>query len=133
MELELATQIESHSIARSFALLSSCKQFLIILFYSYRFTSIAVDAQVKSAEDKPYDILYVGTDNGRVLKVVNVQHVNGGGNGRAVVISDVQVFPNGTAVKGIRVTSPLGPIIVTAVNAVKMVNMTNCYKVSSCL
>lgn len=105
---------------------------LIRVSFHYRFTSVAVDPQVRSAEDKPYDILYVGTDNGRVLKVVNIQHVNGNGNSRAVVISDVQVFPNGTAVKGIKVTSPLGPIIVVAVNAVKLVNMTNCHRVSSC-
>lgn len=30
-------------------------------YYSYRFTKVAVDAQVKALDGKAYDILYVGT------------------------------------------------------------------------
>lgn len=32
-----------------------------VSYYSYRFTKVAVDAQVKALDGKAYDILYVGT------------------------------------------------------------------------
>ena len=39
--------------------------------YSYRFTQIAVDPQVKTPGGKTYDVLFIGTDNGKVIKAVN--------------------------------------------------------------
>ena len=31
------------------------------MWYSYRFTKVAVDSQVKALDGKVYDILYIGT------------------------------------------------------------------------
>lgn len=71
-----------------------------------------------------------GTDDGRVLKVINLQFIEGG---KAVVISDTQVFEKGVAVRGINITSQPGKVVVVASNAVKLVNLTNCGLVSRCV
>ena len=34
---------------------------MYILYYRYRFTQIAVDPQIETADEKHYDVLYVGT------------------------------------------------------------------------
>lgn len=60
--------------------------------------------------------------------MVNIPYTQGP---KAVVISDTQVFSNGTPVKGIRVTSQIGKIVAVANNLVRLVNMTNC-DVSTC-
>lgn len=36
---------------------------LIVFLYSYRFTQIAVDPQVKTPGGKAYDVLFIGTGN----------------------------------------------------------------------
>ena len=38
-----------------------------------RFTTIAVDPQVGTTEGKTFDIIFVGTTRGRVIKVINAQ------------------------------------------------------------
>ena len=38
---------------------------------SSRFTAIAVDPQIMTTEGKAYDIIFIGTTKGRVLKVIN--------------------------------------------------------------
>jgi hypothetical protein len=36
-----------------------------------QYREIAVDSQVKTADGQLFDVLFVGTDNGRVLKIVH--------------------------------------------------------------
>lgn len=42
------------------------KPILIRVSLQYRFTAIAVDAQVATVDDGLFDVIYVGTDNGKV-------------------------------------------------------------------
>lgn len=72
--------------------------------------------------------MFLFLDDGRVLKVVNVPYVGGA---KGVVISETQIFSNGTPVKGIRVTSQPGKIVAVSNNLVRLVNLTNC-GVSTC-
>lgn len=37
--------------------------------FMYRYTAIAVDPQVEAANSKTYDVLFIGTDRGHVIKV----------------------------------------------------------------
>ncbi|XP_022692625.1 semaphorin-1A-like isoform X2 [Varroa jacobsoni] len=64
--------------------------------FSYRYTYIAVDPQVEAVSGKAYDVLFIGTDHGHVLKVVNVasltQTSDSGQIAEPVVVEDVLVF-----------------------------------------
>jgi semaphorin 6 len=59
--------------------------------FEFRMTCIAVDWQVEASDGRSYDILFIGTDIGRVLKVVNVA-VNAQIETR--VIEDIELFPS---------------------------------------
>ncbi|KAL3181395.1 hypothetical protein MRX96_036949 [Rhipicephalus microplus] len=67
--------------------------------FQYRFTYIAVDPQVETVSGKKYDVLFIGTDTGRVLKAVNGAPVTNllvhRPQGRLVVVthSEIQAVP----------------------------------------
>ncbi|CAN8011334.1 unnamed protein product, partial [Ixodes pacificus] len=79
--------------------------------FQYRFTYIAVDPQVETVNGKKYDVLFIGTDVGRVLKAVNVASSTTGGNqqqqqqskGGPVLVEDVGVFESGAPVTNLLV------------------------------
>ena len=39
--------------------------------YPSQFREIAIDPQIKTSDGQIYDIMFVGTDKGQVLKIVN--------------------------------------------------------------
>lgn len=69
--------------------------------FHYRFTYITVDPQVETVSGKKYDVLFIGTDVGRVLKVVNV--AGGAGGSPPVLVEDVRIFRNGAPVTNLLV------------------------------
>ena len=56
-----------------------------------RFTSIAVDPQVGTTEGKTYDVLFVGTTRGRVIKAINAQSADSRDGVDTVIIEELQV------------------------------------------
>ncbi|XP_075587868.1 semaphorin-1A isoform X2 [Dermatophagoides farinae] len=77
---------------------------LVRTSFQSRFTSIAVDPQIETASGKTYDVLFIGTSNGTVLKAINAAsplagHSNDHGSSVVpVVIEEITVFPRGTPV-----------------------------------
>ncbi|XP_075681353.1 LOW QUALITY PROTEIN: semaphorin-1A-like [Dermatophagoides pteronyssinus] len=77
---------------------------LVRTSFQSRFTSIAVDPQIETASGKTYDVLFIGTSNGTVLKAINAAspltgHSNDYGSSVVpVVIEEITVFPRGTPV-----------------------------------
>ena len=76
-----------------------------------RLTVIAVDANVRTpADDKTYDVMYVGTNKGKVLKIVNVETgfdiAEGASKREPVVIEEMQVFPYHVPVANVQVVQP---------------------------
>lgn len=57
--------------------------------FDYRMTTIAVDWQIKASDDRYYDVLFIGTADGRVVKAINKGH---GAKIETVTIEHVQVF-----------------------------------------
>lgn len=78
--------------------------------FSSRFVSIAVDPQVETSSGKAYDVLYIGTNNGTVLKAINVaspsatnrKHPN---SVVPVIIEEITVFSSQTPVTQLAVYS----------------------------
>jgi hypothetical protein len=42
-------------------ILTAMKETFCVLLFSYRFTEIAVDPQIKTPDGKTYDVLFIGT------------------------------------------------------------------------
>ncbi|KAG5329524.1 SEM1A protein, partial [Acromyrmex charruanus] len=97
--------------------------------FNYRFTKVAVDPQVKALDGKAYDILYIGTDDGRVLKALNTRAPESYDNVGQVIISDVQVLKFGQAVKDLLVVHLAGEaskLVVFADSEIRAVPLHHC-------
>lgn len=67
--------------------------------FKFRFTQIAVDPQIETVSGKTFDVLFVGTDDGRVMKVINSASAAPGGHQYhnkviPVIIEEMTVFPS---------------------------------------
>lgn len=101
---------------------------------NYKFTSLAVDPQVEAMNGKSYDVLFIGTDNGHVLKVINVgDSIN---DNNPIVISEQQVLPHGTRVKELRISRSTQRLIVVSDNYIRSIPLSNSsglYNCSQCI
>lgn len=73
------------------------------MFSRLRFTQIAVDPQVKSVDGRNYDVIFVGTEDGRLLKLVNTAE---GRRVRSVLIESAKVFNDAQPIKNLLVYRP---------------------------
>ncbi|XP_044736328.1 semaphorin-1A isoform X2 [Chrysoperla carnea] len=100
--------------------------------FHYRFTQIAVDPQVKVPGGKTYDVLFIGTDNGKVIKAVNADSADARNRVNSVVIEEIQVFPIHMAVRNLQVVD--GRLIAVSDNEVQSLRLHRCdsNQISSC-
>ncbi|XP_077284317.1 semaphorin 1a isoform X2 [Arctopsyche grandis] len=77
--------------------------------FSYRFTQISVDPQVKTPGGKTYDVLFIGTDNGKVIKAINANSADSVHGVNPVVIEELQVFGLKEPVRSLSVVRGTGP------------------------
>ncbi|XP_060515938.1 semaphorin-1A-like [Cylas formicarius] len=105
------------------------KPILIRVSLNYRFTAIAVDPQVRTVNDKTYDVIYIGTDDGKVLKVVNVPSEN---SAKAVVVSENEVFARGVPVKQLTVVSGYGKVVAVSKGETKLITLNHCKSIATC-
>ena len=69
-----------------------------------QFKQMAVDSQVRTPSGHTFDVLYVGTTKGRVLKLVNTADPNGGDVAqRPVFIEEMQLYPSSTPIDKLKV------------------------------
>ncbi|XP_017786065.1 PREDICTED: semaphorin-1A-like [Nicrophorus vespilloides] len=106
------------------------KPLLIRVNFHYRLTAVVVDSQVKTVNDEVFDVLYVGTDNGRVLKVVNIPTVNE--TAKTVVISENVILPNGAAVKQLKIAPGFGSVVVVGRDEVRLAKLNHCSAQRNC-
>ncbi|XP_029677618.1 semaphorin-1A-like isoform X2 [Formica exsecta] len=97
--------------------------------FNYRFTKVVVDPQVKALDGKAYDMLYIGTDDGRVLKALNTRAPETRDSVGQVIVSDVQVLKFGQAVKELLVVHLAGEaskLVVFADSEIRAVPLHHC-------
>ncbi|XP_024219372.1 semaphorin-1A [Halyomorpha halys] len=103
--------------------------------FHYRFTQIAVDPQIKTPGGKSYDVLFIGTDNGKVLKTVNAESAHSIQRVTPVVIEELQVFPQNVSVRNLQIVRtdahPEGRLIVVSDFEVLSLRLHRCDKVNS--
>jgi len=109
-----------------------------LIYFSYRFTQIAVDPQVKTLDGKAYDVLFIGTDNGKVIKAVNAASADSPNKVNTVVIEEIQVFPSNVAIRNLKVVRDKsvteGRLIVVSDAEVQALRLNRCFseKITSC-
>ncbi|KAI8438582.1 hypothetical protein MSG28_011031 [Choristoneura fumiferana] len=106
------------------------------------FAAIAVHPQVQAMNGNKYDVIYVGTDDGRVIKSVNVASNEGVFDSsteedsrspvRTAVISEVQVLPQGVPIKQMHVALTTEKLIIASGDIIKAVSLSHCGNVQSC-
>lgn len=121
--------VKTHSLMEEAVPALFGKPLLIRVSIHYRFTAIAVDPQVPTVNDERFDIIYVGTDNGKVLKVVNIPY---GTTAKAVVISENTVFPDGVAVKQLKISPANGNVVAVGRDEVRLVDLQHCSNIHQC-
>lgn len=115
---------------------------LIRVSLQYRFSAIAVHPQVQAMNGNKYDVMYIGTDDGRVIKAVNVASNEGIFDAsveeysrnpvKTAVISEVQVLPPGIPIKQMHVALTTEKLIVASGDIIKAVTLSHCGNVQSC-
>lgn len=101
-----------------------------------------MDPQVKTPGGKTYDVLFIGTDNGKVIKAVNAESADSHQKVSPVVIEEIQAFPPTVPVRGIKVVRASqtgdgledGRLVVIADSQVQALRLHRCYsnRVLSC-
>ena len=64
---------------------------------------MAVDPQVRTPDGHTFDVLYVGTTKGRVLKIVNTADPNGGLAQRPIFIEELIIYPSSVPLDKLKV------------------------------
>lgn len=101
-----------------------------------------MDPQVRTPGDKTYDVLFIGTDNGKVIKAVNAESADSHQKVSPVVIEEIQAFPSTVPVRGIKVVRASeagdgledGRLVVIADSQVQALRLHRCYsdRILSC-
>ena len=107
---------------------------------SSRFTAIAVDPQIMTTAGKAYDIVFIGTTRGRVLKVINAKSAQSKEDVKTVVIEELQLFSPNTIIKELKVMNDLrgggqkslGRLAVMSENEIRSFSVQRCDRATSC-
>uniref|UniRef100_T1IUH4 Semaphorin-1A n=1 Tax=Strigamia maritima TaxID=126957 RepID=T1IUH4_STRMM len=107
-----------------------------------RFTQIAVDPQVKTPDGKTYDVLFIGTNSGKVLKAINAESPSIDKTVNTVIIEEIQVFAKNVTITNLKVYRSVDPetgleegqLIVVSDNEILSIKLQRCYtnRITSC-
>ena len=114
---------------------------LIQSSFKFRLTQIAVDSQIETVSGKTFDVLFVGTDDGRVMKVINAASAAPGGHVNhnkvmPVVIEEITVFPNRVPVTNLLVYHTFydAKLLVVSAGEMQAIPLHKCQaRASSCV
>ena len=102
--------------------------------FPHRFTALAVDWNVQTADNSHFDVIYLGTENGRFLKVVSphllmsTDHLASQG----WLVEDIEMFP-GENVTDIRVVhSPERRVLIVSSSSIRILPFANCSNLATC-
>ncbi|XP_075168042.1 semaphorin 1b [Haematobia irritans] len=104
----------------------------------HRLTSIAIDGQVRALNGDYHDVIYTGTDDGKVTKFINIPTASNVGsaatieNLKTVLISELQVLPVGTPVRELIVSSKTNTLLVVSDGSLVTVPLHHCSNIIDC-
>ncbi|KAL1448992.1 hypothetical protein WDU94_000238 [Cyamophila willieti] len=104
--------------------------------WTSKFSSIAVDPQVRALSGTTYDVIFVGTEDGKVAKIVNVATGGVGTQTHALVIEELQVLPPGTPVQSLSIVRTVSQnhakLLVVSNKQLTHIALHRCKVFSSC-
>lgn len=113
----------------------------------HRFTAITVDPQIRAMDGHIYDVIFVGTDDGRVIKFITLMrqtnsstnnHKNNNNNeddddeDDAIVITETQALPHGIDIKELSVSRETESLIVVGNGHIVSIPLNHCSKIVLC-
>lgn len=98
----------------------------------HSFTAITVDPQIRGLDGNFYDVIFVGTDDGRVLKIANIFGKNASSTAEAKVITETQVLGTGQPVRQLSVSRSTGSLIVVGDGRIVSTPLHHCRKITHC-
>ena len=97
------------------------------------FTSIDVDAQVTTPDGSKFDVIFVGTTSGQLLKAVNSLSPKSRISTRTVIIEEIEVISSSIkSVTVINTKKGKGHILVTSAEEIKSFPLYRCEKAKTC-
>ncbi|KAL9921548.1 semaphorin 1b isoform 1-T4 [Glossina fuscipes fuscipes] len=104
----------------------------------HRLTTIAVDPQVRGLDGEFHDVIYTGTDDGKVTKFINIPTATNGGNSASfdelkfILISETQVLPIGVPVRELVVSFKTNTLLVVSDGSLVTVPLHHCNHIVDC-
>lgn len=96
---------------------------------SAKFTSLGVDASLGA--DK--HVIYIGLENGRLLKIVNVPSNVAFGHSQPVIVSEYEMFGNQMPINSVIVSPSTSRVVTVSNRAIRSVRVdAGCARLSSC-
>lgn len=92
----------------------------------YRLSAITVDSQVKALDGRTYDVIFVGTNDGKVIKFVNILSSSSTEEVKTVIISETQAFPVGNKVNELTISRKNKKLIVISNGKIISLPLSNC-------
>ncbi|CAD7011848.1 unnamed protein product [Ceratitis capitata] len=105
----------------------------------HRLTTIAIDAQIMALNGEYYDVIYSGTDDGRITKFFNIPTPSQAAAGvgvdklKTVLISEMQVLPPGVAVRELVASAKNNRLLVVSDGSLITVPLHHCAHIVDCL
>lgn len=121
--------IKTHSLMEDAIPSMFGKPILIRVSLNYRFTTITVDPQVPTVNDENFDVIYIGTDDGKILKVVNIPSET---TTKTVVVSENDVFPHGAPIKQLKLAPGYGKVVAVSKGEVRLLTLNHCGNINRC-
>lgn len=105
----------------------------------YRFTSITIDKQIKTLDGNIYDIIFVGTDDGKVIKFINVINddiknttTTNVPELQTIILSEVQALPIGMPIKELTINKKSNQLIVIGNGHIISIPLYECNRITKC-
>lgn len=96
---------------------------------SAKFTSIAVDASLGDGNH----VIYIGMDNGRLLKIVNVASNIAPGHSQPVIVSEYEMFGNQMPITNVILSASAGRVLAVSNRAIRSVRVdAGCERFTTC-
>ncbi|KAK9497889.1 hypothetical protein O3M35_003793 [Rhynocoris fuscipes] len=122
--------VKTHTLMND-AVSSFAQPLLVRVSLRNRFSAITVDPQVKTITGQPMDVLFIGTDDGRIMKAVN----RGGDNPKAIFTEEIRFGNSHLAVRSLAIVRPSGEapkLVVITHDTVHSIPLYRCSKILSC-
>lgn len=123
--------IKTHTLMETAVASMHDRPLLTRVNLKHSFTAITVDPQIRGLDGNFYDVIFVGTDDGRVLKIANVFGKNAS-TAEAKVITETQVLKAGHPVRQLSVSRATGKLIVVGDGRVVATPLHHCKKMVHC-